>query len=86
MPSRSPDVGLLTQPCPFQVLRTRLRQPLVDGRKKYSGLMQTLCLVIAEEGAHSLNGGLSAHPMRVVPNAAMMYAIYEGILRWSATG
>ena len=48
--------------------------------------MQTLCLVIAEEGAHSLNGGLSAHPMRVVPNAAMMYTIYEGIFRWGATG
>jgi len=69
---------------PHEVLRTRLRQPLVDGRKKYTGLMQTLRLVIAEEGAHSLYGGLSAHLMRVVPNAAVMYAIYEGILRWGA--
>ena len=46
--------------------------------------MQTLRLVIAEEGARSLYGGLSAHLMRVVPNAAVMYAIYEGILRWGA--
>ena len=65
-----------------QVLRTRLRQPLVDGKVKYTGLWQTLRLVMAEEGAKSLYGGLSAHLMRVVPNAAVMYAIYEGILRW----
>ena len=64
------------------MLRTRLRQPLVNGKMKYTGLWQTLRLVLAEEGAKSLYGGLSAHLMRVVPNAAVMYAIYEGILRW----
>ncbi|OBZ73714.1 hypothetical protein A0H81_06436 [Grifola frondosa] len=67
---------------PHEVLRTRLRQPLVDGKVKYTGLMQTLRLVIAEEGARSLYGGLSAHLMRVIPNAAVMYSIYEAILRW----
>jgi len=70
---------------PHEVLRTRLRQPLVNGRKKYTGLIQTLRLVTAEEGARSLYGGLSAHLMRVVPNAIVMYSIYEGILRWGAT-
>ncbi|KAI0050953.1 mitochondrial carrier [Auriscalpium vulgare] len=68
---------------PHEVLRTRLRQPLVNGKVKYTGLLQTLRLVIAEEGARSLYGGLTAHLMRVVPNAAVMYSIYEGILRWS---
>lgn len=67
---------------PHEVLRTRLRQPSVNGVLKYTGLVQTLRLVIAEEGARSLYGGLSAHLMRVVPNAAVMYSIYEGILRW----
>ncbi|TFK37425.1 mitochondrial carrier [Crucibulum laeve] len=67
---------------PHEVLRTRLRQPSVNGVVKYTGLMQTLKLVIAEEGARSLYGGLSAHLMRVVPNAAVMYSIYEGILRY----
>ncbi|KAG6871297.1 hypothetical protein C0995_006322 [Termitomyces sp. Mi166 len=67
---------------PHEVLRTRLRQPSVNGVLKYTGLIQTLRLVIAEEGARSLYGGLSAHLMRVVPNAAVMYSIYEGILRW----
>ncbi|KAI0251418.1 mitochondrial carrier [Lactifluus subvellereus] len=70
---------------PHEVIRTRLRQPLVDGKMKYTGLVQTLRLVIAEEGARSLYGGLSAHLMRVVPNAAVMYSIYEGILRWGAS-
>ncbi|KAG2129872.1 mitochondrial carrier protein RIM2 [Suillus bovinus] len=67
---------------PHEVLRTRLRQPSVNGVVKYTGLWQTLRIVIAEEGARSLYGGLSAHLMRVVPNAAVMYSIYEGILRW----
>lgn len=79
-----PDTGL-TYCLLLQVLRTRLRQPLVNGTKKYTGLIQTFRLVFAEEGARSLYGGLSAHLMRVVPNAAVMYSIYEGILRWGAT-
>lgn len=69
----------------FQVLRTRLRQPSVDGVIKYTGLLQTLRLVIAEEGARSLYNGLSAHLMRVVPNAAVMYAIYEGVIQWGSS-
>ncbi|KAI0351348.1 mitochondrial carrier [Trametes cingulata] len=68
---------------PHEVLRTRLRQPLVDGKVKYTGLLQTLRLVIAEEGVRSLYGGLSAHLMRVIPNAAVMYSIYEAVLRMS---
>ncbi|KAI0765641.1 mitochondrial carrier [Trametes elegans] len=66
---------------PHEVLRTRLRQPLVDGKVKYTGLWQTFRLVLAEEGARSLYGGLSAHLMRVIPNAAVMYSIYEAALR-----
>ncbi|KAJ7876281.1 mitochondrial carrier protein RIM2 [Mycena leptocephala] len=69
---------------PHEVIRTRLRQPKVNGVMKYTGLWQTFRLVIAEEGARRLYGGLSAHLMRVVPNAAVMYSIYEGILRWES--
>ena len=68
----------------LQVLRTRLRQPSVNGVIKYTGLWQTLRLVIREEGARTLYSGLSAHLMRVVPNAAVMYSIYEGLIRWSS--
>jgi solute carrier family 25 protein 33/36 len=63
------------------VLRTRLRQPDVGGARKYTGLVQTLRTVLAEEGARSLYGGLSAHLMRVIPNAAVMFFIYESVLR-----
>ncbi|EMD39341.1 hypothetical protein CERSUDRAFT_112981 [Gelatoporia subvermispora B] len=68
---------------PHEVIRTRLRQPMVNGKVKYTGLAQTLRLVIAEEGTRALYGGLSAHLMRVIPNAAVMYSIYEAILRWA---
>ncbi|KDQ61855.1 hypothetical protein JAAARDRAFT_31336 [Jaapia argillacea MUCL 33604] len=69
---------------PHEVLRTRLRQaPCSTSLKpKYTGLLQTFKLVLHEEGVRSLYGGLSAHLMRVVPNAAVMFFIYEGILKW----
>lgn len=54
---------------------------MVNGIPKYTGLLQTLKLVIAEEGVRSLYGGLSAHLMRVIPNAAVMYGVYEAALR-----
>ena len=53
--------------------------------KKYNGLDQTLRPVIAEEAARSLYGGFGAHLMRVVPNAAVVFWVYEGILRWGKT-
>jgi solute carrier family 25, member 33/36 len=68
---------------PHEVLRTRLRQPVVNGVPKYTGLSQTLRLVIKEEGARALYGGLSAHLMRVVPNAAVMFWIYESVMSHS---
>lgn len=67
---------------PHEVLRTRLRQPPpTDGPPKYTGLWRTLRIVVAEEGARSMYNGLSAHLMRVIPNSAVMYAIYEAALR-----
>ena len=56
----------------------------MNGKVKYTGLVQTLRLVIQEEGAASLYGGLSAHLMRVIPNAAVMFFIYEAVLRWES--
>lgn len=62
---------------PHEVIRTRLRQPAVGGVIKYTGLVQTFKLVLKEEGVASLYGGLTAHMLRVVPNAACMFLIYE---------
>lgn len=59
-------------PCPvlsrLKVLRTRLRQePLPGEARKYTGLVQTMKVVLREEGLASFYGGLSAHLLRVVP-------------------
>ena len=79
-----PLCRLLILPHSLQVLRTRLRQPRVNGVVKYHSLVQTLRLIVAEEGARTLYSGLSAHLMRTVPNAAVMYSIYEGLIRWAS--
>ncbi|OAA60081.1 mitochondrial carrier protein RIM2 [Cordyceps fumosorosea ARSEF 2679] len=68
---------------PHEVARTRLRQaPVADtGRLKYTGLVQCFRLVWKEEGLMGLYGGLTPHLLRTVPSAAIMFAMYEGILR-----
>jgi hypothetical protein len=55
-----------------QVVRTRLRQT----DSKYHGLLQTTKVIVREEGVRALYGGLTAHLMRVVPNAAIMFFCY----------
>jgi len=67
---------------PHEVARTRLRQVPTDGsRPKYTGLMQCFKLVFKEEGMMGLYGGLTPHLMRTVPSAAIMFGMYEAILR-----
>lgn len=66
---------------PHEVVRTRLRQPLPpSGVPKYRSLVQTFQLVVHEEGWRVLYSGLSAHLLRVIPNAITMFAVYEGVL------
>ncbi|CAK4034904.1 mitochondrial carrier [Lecanosticta acicola] len=69
---------------PHEVVRTRLRQAPVDatGRVKYTGLWSCFVTVFREEGMPSLYGGLVPHMLRVVPSAAIMFGVYEGVL-WS---
>ncbi|KAI8292917.1 putative mitochondrial carrier [Colletotrichum sp. SAR11_240] len=67
---------------PHEVARTRLRQaPMANGQLKYTGLIQCFRLVWVEEGFMGLYGGLTPHLMRTVPSAAIMFGMYEGILR-----
>ncbi|KAI7881648.1 mitochondrial carrier [Lichtheimia hyalospora FSU 10163] len=65
---------------PHEVIRTRLRQPSENGVRKYHGLVQSLRLIVKEEGFAALYGGMTAHLMRVVPNAAIMFFCYEAII------
>ena len=68
---------------PHEVVRTRLRQAPVDasGRVKYTGLWSCFRTVFKEEGVAALYGGLVPHMLRVVPSAAIMFGVYEGMLR-----
>ncbi|KAJ5114770.1 hypothetical protein NUU61_000529 [Penicillium alfredii] len=72
---------------PHEVVRTRLRQaPTVsvgNGKveMKYTGLVQCFKTVWVEEGMVGLYGGLTPHLLRVVPSAAIMFGMYEFILR-----
>jgi solute carrier family 25, member 33/36 len=68
---------------PHEVVRTRLRQAPVDstGRVKYTGLWSCFVTVFKEEGIAALYGGLVPHMLRVVPSAAIMFGVYEGVLR-----
>ncbi|KAH9905323.1 mitochondrial carrier [Xylariomycetidae sp. FL2044] len=67
---------------PHEVARTRLRQaPKADGRPKYTGLVQCFKLVWKEEGVLGLYGGLTPHLMRTIPSAAIMFGMYEGIMK-----
>ncbi|RKF64432.1 putative mitochondrial carrier [Erysiphe neolycopersici] len=67
---------------PHEVIRTRLRQvPMENEAPKYTGLLQCSKLIWKEEGLVALYGGLTPHLLRTVPSAAIMFGIYEGILR-----
>lgn len=66
----------------LQVVRTRLRQAPPRGEKsKYTGLVQCFKLVWKEEGMVAMYGGLTPHLLRTVPSAAIMFGMYEVILR-----
>lgn len=68
---------------PHEVVRTRLRQAPVDakGNVKYRGLWNCFLTVFREEGMPALYGGLVPHMLRVVPSAAIMFGVYEGVLK-----
>ncbi|XP_039388182.1 solute carrier family 25 member 33-like isoform X1 [Mauremys reevesii] len=59
-----------------EVVRTRLRE---EG-SRYRSFVQTLRLVVQEEGPLALYRGLLAQMMRQIPNTAIMMATYELII------
>ena len=66
---------------PHEVLRTRLRQGSFGAPSKnktpYKGLISTIRRIYVEEGLAPFYGGMTAHLLRVVPNAAIMFFCYE---------
>ncbi|KAJ1964327.1 hypothetical protein GGI12_001497 [Dipsacomyces acuminosporus] len=71
---------------PHEVLRTRLRQPPdAHGNVKYKGLLNSAKVMYVEEGIRGFYGGLTAHLLRTVPNAAIMFLSYELVLHYFGT-
>lgn len=67
---------------PHEVIRTRLRQPIIPNvPPRYTSLVQSFRRILAEEGWRALYGGLSPHLLRVVPNAVTMFYVYEKVLK-----
>ncbi|GAB0491526.1 hypothetical protein MMPV_002780 [Pyropia vietnamensis] len=68
---------------PHEVIRTRLReQPLtVGGIPKYRSMIQAFRLIAREEGRAGLYAGVGPHLLRVVPNTALMFLVYESVMR-----
>lgn len=54
---------------------------MADGRQKYTGVIQCLCLIWKEEGMRAMYGGLTAHLLRTVPSAAITLGAYELVLK-----
>jgi solute carrier family 25 protein 33/36 len=83
---------------PHEVIRTRLRQVtlttnpitgLTTGEPVYKGIGDVLRTVMRMEGVLAFYGGLGAHLLRTVPNAAIMFFCYESVVflcRESAPG
>jgi len=63
---------------PHEVVRTRMREAPTPGQPfKYTGIVQTVKVILKEEGVVPFYGGMGAHLLRVVPNAAIMFLGYE---------
>ena len=73
---------------PHEVARTRLRQQDSEflGKHKYRSFLQTLKTVVKEEGWRGLYGGLGTHLLRQVPNTAIMFFTYEGVVHLLESG
>jgi len=73
---------------PHEVVRTRLRQDVVDaaaGGLKYKNFLQTLLLVAKEEGRVGLYGGFGTSLLRQLPNTAVTFLTYEAIIHFLGT-
>jgi len=59
---------------PHEVIRTRLREQKYP---KYKGAISGIILLAKEEGRKGLYGGMGAHLLKVVPNASILFYVYE---------
>jgi solute carrier family 25 protein 33/36 len=64
---------------PHEVLRTRLReQRSTPGQAAhYQGIVHACKTILREEGLRAMYGGFGPHMLRVVPNTAIIFGVYE---------
>lgn len=68
---------------PTQVIRSRLQQRM-DGRAaglRYSGVVDVVRKTLAREGVGGLYKGLVPNVVRVMPQAALTFLVYESVMR-----
>ncbi|CAH3190910.1 unnamed protein product [Porites evermanni] len=65
---------------PHEVIRTRLRQKELDGKRRYHSFFQAFRKIFREEGRAGLYGGLGTHLLRQVPNTAIIFLTYEAVV------
>ncbi|EQC41284.1 hypothetical protein SDRG_01259 [Saprolegnia diclina VS20] len=68
---------------PHEVVRTRMRDqrtPIDGSPAKYRGMFQSIATIYKAEGTRGLYGGMPAHLMKTVPNAAIMYVVLEMVV------
>ncbi|KAK3293433.1 mitochondrial carrier domain-containing protein [Chaetomium fimeti] len=68
---------------PYEVITTRLRQPMENGAPRYVGLVHCVRSITAGEGWSGLYGGLTPHLMRSIPASIVTMSVYEFVLRWA---
>eukprot|EP00123_Amoebidium_parasiticum_P007432 comp18121_c0_seq2/m.18803 comp18121_c0_seq2/g.18803 ORF comp18121_c0_seq2/g.18803 comp18121_c0_seq2/m.18803 type:complete len:277 (-) comp18121_c0_seq2:28-858(-) len=72
---------------PHEVVRTRMREPVVDGVVRYERFISSLRYILKNEGIRGWYSGISAHLARVIPNTAVMFMCYELSVRmWAHHG
>ena len=66
---------------PSQVVRSRLQQRMDSRALQYTGVVDVLRKTVAREGIPGLYKGLVPNVMRVMPQSALTFLIYETIMR-----
>jgi solute carrier family 25 folate transporter 32 len=66
---------------PSQVVRSRLQQRMESRALQYKGVVDVLRKTMAREGVGGLYKGLVPNVLRVMPQSAMTFLVYETVMR-----
>ena len=66
---------------PHEVVRTRMRgeRTTRGADVQYKRMIQSVLMIARNEGRMGLYGGMGAHLLRTVPNAAILFVVVEAI-------